>query len=63
VSTLRKALQRSRLAQTGGKRLDVHLSASEVEKLESYRIKQGCRTQADAVRAIINAVKNNHQAH
>jgi hypothetical protein len=54
MSTLRKALQRSRLAQTGGKRLDVHLSASEVEKLESYRIKQGCRTQADAVRRMVS---------
>lgn len=53
ASTLRTQLQRSRLAHSGGKRLDVHLTAQEVEILDAYRMARGLPNITAAIKSLI----------
>lgn len=53
TATIRKQIQRSRLAHSGGKRLDLYLTKEEGETLEAFRVARGLRTATDAVKALI----------
>lgn len=53
TATIRKQMQRYRLSQGGGKRLDLYLSADELAALEAYRIAHGLTYPADAVKSLL----------
>jgi hypothetical protein len=53
TATIRKQIQRSRLAHSGGKRLDLYLTKQEAEALEAFRVACGLRNATDVVKALI----------
>jgi len=53
TATIRKQIQRSRLAHSGGKRLDLYLTKEEGETLEAFRVARGLPNATEAVKALI----------
>lgn len=53
TATIRKQIQRSRLAHSGGKRLDIYLTKEEREALEAFRMATNLPSLTDAVKALI----------
>jgi hypothetical protein len=53
TATIRKQIQRSRLAHSGGKRLDLYLTKEEGETLEVFRVARGLPNATEAVKALI----------
>lgn len=53
TATIRKQIQRSRLAHSGGKRLDLYLTKEESEALEAFRTALNLPSLTDAVKALI----------
>ena len=53
TATIRKQIQRSRLAHSGGKRLDLYLTKEEREALEAFRMAMNLPSLTDAVKALI----------
>ena len=53
TAAIRKQIQRSRLAHSGGKRLDLYLTKEEGETLEAFRVARGLPNATEAVKALI----------
>lgn len=53
TATIRKQIQRSRLAHSGGKRLDLYLTKEEAEALEAFKVRGRHKNLTDAVKALI----------
>ena len=54
TATIRKQIQRSRLAYSGGKRLDLYLTKDEHEALDAFRMALNLPSLTDAVKALID---------
>ena len=53
TAAIRKQIQRSRLAYSGGKRLDLYLTKDEHEALDAFRMALNLPSLTDAVKALI----------
>lgn len=56
-STSRVSAMREKLAQGGGRRLDLYLSGGEITTLEAYRQAKAHKSLADAMKALIGEAK------